>query len=1003
MDQGRTPEFAVGISSSRMADDHFPAQDTETLGDETLDGEPLDGEPREEGAAVGPWIREPAILERGSSLGRYIVLHKLGEGGMGQVYAAYDPELDRRVAVKIRRFSSDHPESFSSRLRQEGRALARLQHPNVVTVFDVGVADRRLFIATELVKGLTVDRWLQAEKRSWREVVDVFIEVGSGIAAAHAEGLVHRDIKPSNMMVSDQGRAQVLDFGIARDTELSEGSTIDLDALSRTGLPPGSAQPTQTGAVVGTPGFMAPEQRAGKKVGPAADIYSFCLCLHLALFRELPEERSSERNTPKTPAGVPAGGGAPTAGTPAAGAPAGLRRLVLSGLRQDPEKRPGSMAELIHDLRRFRHRGSRFRRWLAGVTIVALTATLWWTWQRSQTTPCATISQRWDDVWNETRAQALGERFQQVDRPFAADVRKTVLAGLDRFGIQWTDNARQWCLAATDGSLSPELFDLRTDCLDLRLRAVDATVSLLEKNTDRLVSKAVTMIDELPAISECFDIRALRAPTPPPMSPQLRERLPILLQHQADARALWAAGDFDAAADTTARWVEGAKAVKHWPLTAEALHQRALIEDARLDKASADTLVEATLAAAAGNHNRVIAESFVRLVKVAGLHLQDFERADRYAEQAASALRALGSPGDLQARLHHQMGINLRHQGRYADALDRLRRSLSWREEHLGKDHHTVAETLLSLGNVYDDLNDHGAARESLDRALAIQIRRLGPSHPVVAETYARLGTLAREARNLEDATRFHRQAMDIHRRVHGHDSPAFAQSLTYLGELQALDGRFGAAEQSFEQALGILEQSFGPEHAQLAVAYATMASAWTEAGRDEQALEPYGRALRIFEQAFGAGHPQVGVLRFNLATVNLRLRNLEEAARDFERAADIWRRALGENHPLVANALTGWGDAWVRLGRFREALPMLREADRFDAEADAEQARDPKDRADTAFALARALDLAGTEPDRIEELAERAQKLYGTVPEASRRELEEIGRWLEEHPSPRH
>ena len=993
-----------------MADDHLPAQDTETLDGEHLDGGPLDG-----ATAAGSWVREPTSLERGSSLGRYIVLHKLGEGGMGQVYAAYDPELDRRVAVKIRRFSSDNPESFSSRLRQEGRALARLQHPNVVTVFDVGVSDRRLFIATELVQGLTVDRWLEAEKRSWREVVDVFIEVGSGIAAAHAEGLVHRDIKPSNMMVSDQGRAQVLDFGIARDADLSEGSTIDLDALSRADLPRGSVSQTQTGAVVGTPAFMAPEQRAGNKVGPAADIYSFCLCLHLALFRELPEERSSEQSTPSSAtdgaaagapaAGAPAAGepaagepaaGEPAAGEPAAGAPAGLRRLVLSGLRKDPEKRPSSMAELIQDLRRFRNRGRRVRRWMTGATIVILATTLWWTWHRSQATPCATISQRWHDVWNEGRADALSERFQRVDRPFAADVWKTVLAGLDRFGVQWTDNARQWCLAATDGSLSPELFDLRTDCLDLRLRAVDATVSLLEKDTDRLVSQAVTMIDELPAISECFDIRALRAPTPPPTSPRLEEQLPILLQSQADAHALWAAGDFDAAAETTSGLVAGAKAIEHWPLAAEALHQQALIEDARLDKGSADTLVEATLAAAAGNHNRVIAESFVRLVKVAGLHLQDFERADRYAEQAASALRALGSPGDLQARLHHQMGINLRHRGRYSEALDSLRQSLNWRTENLGDDHHSVAETLLSLGNVYDDLNDHSAAREILDRALSIQIQRFGPSHPIVAETYARLGTLAREARNLEDATRFHRKAMDIHRRVHGDNSATFAQSLTYLGELQALDGHFDEAEQSFAQALGILEQSFGPDHANLAVAYATMASAWTEAGRDEQALEPYAHALQIFERAFGAEHPQVGVLRFNLATVHLRLRNLEEAARDFERAAGIWRRALGENHPLVANALTGLGDAWVRLGRFRDALPMLREADRFDAEADAEQARDPKDQADTAFALARALDLAGTEPDRVKALVERAQKLYGTVPEASRRELDELSRWLD-------
>ncbi len=173
---------------------------------------PLDG--------VGPRPGPSAeALGRGVAVGRYVVLDRIGAGGMGVVYAAYDPELDRRVALKLLRPDRFGGDAGRLRLLREAQALARLTHPNVVAVYDVGTFGDRVFVAMELVEGETLRQWLRAEPRSprpWREVLERFLPAGRGLAAAHAAGLVHRDFKPENVLLGRDGRARVVDFGLAK-------------------------------------------------------------------------------------------------------------------------------------------------------------------------------------------------------------------------------------------------------------------------------------------------------------------------------------------------------------------------------------------------------------------------------------------------------------------------------------------------------------------------------------------------------------------------------------------------------------------------------------------------------------------------------------------------------------------------------------------------------------------------------------------------------------------
>ena len=268
-------------------------------------------------AAVGDELVRP------STVGRYMVLDLIGVGGMGVVCTAYDPKLDRKVAIKLlKERTSDERRNTMGRARlvREAQALAKLSHPNIITVHDVDTHEDRLFIAMEYVQGQTLADWLEAQSRPWREVLDVFGHAGAGLAAAHAAGVTHRDFKPSNVLIGEDGRVRVLDFGLAKTEGTADDSQpIDMaDESSDHDDPPSDPQLitgdpstsdimnvigsstdlklTQAGRVVGTLAYMPPEQHLGEGVGPATDQFAFAVSIHEALYGELPfgEEGSDE-------------------------------------------------------------------------------------------------------------------------------------------------------------------------------------------------------------------------------------------------------------------------------------------------------------------------------------------------------------------------------------------------------------------------------------------------------------------------------------------------------------------------------------------------------------------------------------------------------------------------------------------------------------------------------------------------------------------------------------
>ncbi len=305
----------------------------------------------DEGARAPATEHKP--LEPGDTIGRYRVRERIGEGGMGVVYAAEDPELGRVVAIKLLRpVQGAEAEREQRRMLREAQALARVSHRNLVMVFDVGSLRGRVWIAMEYVAGETLETWLSREHRSWSEIVGVFAEAGRGLAAVHAAGLVHRDFKPGNVIVRKDGAVQVLDFGLAAplgdvaerapDAKLEQrAASPDLDALAAT--------LTTTGAFMGTPAYMAPEQFLMLPTDGRTDQFSLCVALYEAIYGHRPFKG---RDLAQLMAATLEGLGGLPAELP--GVPLSVRQIIARGLSKAPEDRFASMDALVEALEQAR-------------------------------------------------------------------------------------------------------------------------------------------------------------------------------------------------------------------------------------------------------------------------------------------------------------------------------------------------------------------------------------------------------------------------------------------------------------------------------------------------------------------------------------------------------------------------------------------------------------------------------------------------------------------------
>ncbi len=543
----RTESQSGTFTAAAAADERSPRNDEVTeerdaAGSETGTAETVPAERRDRKRAVAE-----AMLERGEALGRYVILDVLGAGGMGVVYTAYDPSLDRKVAIKIMR-AKYRAEEGKVRMQREAHALARLSHPNVVAVHDVGTFGGRVFVAMEFVEGVSVREWLKQDTRDWREVVGVFCDAGQGLAAAHAAGLTHRDVKPSNILIDERGRVRILDFGLARATDSISASSREEEPAAPDALTSGNADPldtsiTRTGAGVGTPAYMSPEQQAGTS-SPLADQYSFCVSLYEALFGKRPEV--GELPSP-----------------PSSDVPARIVRAVLRGLAFRPEDRFAAMEELLHELE-VKPPARSARIWIgvaAAMVLVAAVAVGLAARSATRPEPCGGARALLRGAWDAEVRKQIRESFGKSTQRHAADALRAVEDALDRWSDAWVEMRTETCVATrVRGDQTEELMELRVQCLDQRRDELRALTQLFARSADdEVVDNAAEAVLGLSSLDRCANASALKTAVPLPESEAERTQINAIRARLMDATALERAGKYERGLTLVRKVVEDAK------------------------------------------------------------------------------------------------------------------------------------------------------------------------------------------------------------------------------------------------------------------------------------------------------------------------------------------------------------------------------------------------------------------------------------------------------------
>ncbi|HET6582949.1 MAG TPA: serine/threonine-protein kinase, partial [Nannocystaceae bacterium] len=596
-------------------------------------------------------VRPP--LDSGAQIGRYHVLQRVGAGGMGVVYAAYDPDLDRRVAIKLLQHELSGRGSLSdgrALLLREAQAMAKLSHPNVVTVHDVGVHEDSVFLAMEFVQGKTLGDWME-QPRSWQEVVAVFRAAGRGLAAAHDAGLVHRDFKPDNVMLSDGGKVKVTDFGLARARD--DRAHERIPTAKAEAVPPssGAHSLTQTGAVVGTPAYMAPEQHLGLKIDARSDQFSYCVAFYEALYGERPFVADAGMELAMK---VVEG----RLGEPPVGAkvPAWLRQIVVRGLAPAPDSRWPSMAVLLAELARD-PTAARRRSLVAVGAVVALGAGAFGVHElgAARSRACSGMDEHLVGVWDGDARERVEAAVFATGVGFAQSTWERVARGLDDYASGWIAAREDACEATqVRGEQSPELMDLRMECLDARLRDVRALVHVLEDADTTVVQNAVIGVDGLGPLEPCADAKALRSEDPLPDDPRIAAEIARLEERLADAEAHASAAKYGDALAIAREVAEAAEPLGWAPLTARAQHRRGVLEHVTGDDGAEPTLQGSFFLAVRHDLADVAAHSAAELVMLVGEDLSRPAEGRRWAEHAAAYADRDGREL-LQAKVMHNL------------------------------------------------------------------------------------------------------------------------------------------------------------------------------------------------------------------------------------------------------------------------------------------------------------------------------------------------------------
>ncbi|HYV49059.1 MAG TPA: serine/threonine-protein kinase [Myxococcaceae bacterium] len=819
----------------------------------------------------------------GDRAGRFIVLEPLGEGGMGLVWSAFDPKLDRKVALKFLRTGPGQETggTAQTRLLREAQALARLSHPNVVAVHDVDTHRGRVFVAMELVVGETLKDWLRS-RRSWRGTLRALLEAGRGLAAAHLAGIVHRDIKPSNILVGTDGRARISDFGLARPME------------ERPTAPSGSPLPepgldtaiTEEGLVAGTRGYMSPEQAAGKPLDARSDVFSFCVTAYEALcgvrpsaLSRHPSAMDGSETAPLRPRSGSSGStSAQIARLPAPAAgrrpPRRLLKRLARGLQADPDQRWPSLPSLLEALEKD---ARPLRPWHVALVGALAVAAAGAAAVRINRDSCGAGAAAISTAWSPSDRAWLTSTFAAA-APGQPEAAERTARHLDAYAERWQAVYRSACQAMRAGTQASQLGALRLACLETRRQEAAAVVDVLRHADAAAVRKSSDAVLGLPGVSGCNETEALTAPTPPPDDGPLRLQIDQLEARLARVAAEDAVANPRAIPDAEALVAEVDR-LGFAPLQASASFRLGNVYERFGDAArSRDAFFKTVVAAQRGRAEVVLGRATARLGYVLGHHFGQYEEADRWLAVSQAIIDRTPMEDAELAVLHLVSELRV-EEGRIQEALaaqDRM-------------------EVLLSKGPRADDPIRYCY---SADRADALF-----------------------ELGRIDESVRFSREALAFAVRLYGEQHPTPARLHYLLARVLVEAGQAPEARTHLDDATGYWSSADPPNPIGLVDASDIRASSYLVENRFQEALDEARRTLAMRQKLYGK---ETVATSFALENVGLALIGLGkpaeaipwlERALQLRNAAGIERLSSAETMLDLARALwlTGGDKARAR------------------------------------------------------------------------------------------
>ncbi len=870
-----------------------------------------------------------------SRVGRFIIERRLGAGGMGTVYLARDPQLLREVAIKLLHAREGDDTGYAERALREARSMAKLQHPNVVAVFEAGEHSGGVYIAMEYVRGSTLRGWLGARTRSIAEIVAAFAAAGRGLAAAHAAGLIHRDFKPDNVLVGEDGRVAVTDFGLAR------GEAVPVSAETRPATSGASDTPVSTEGLAGTPAYMAPECLRGGEASRESDQFSFCVSLYEALFGVRPYG-SSLADISKVAAGA-------AIRLPARGPrlPRWLRGALLRGLRPQPQARWPNMAALVNELATAQSRRRRNFVIAAAIPVVALAIAM-----GRRDDVCRDLDAPIRAVWTPEAQSVIADRIEAAKLPYGRASWASASAEFERWVRRWDDTATSACRARVAEAESADVLDRKMACLDRGRRAASALIAAMSELAGPATERVAAAMTSLPAPEDCSNLAALARRVPLPVDAILRAPVEVAITEIAQARSAHALGDFDRARELAQRASENGR--EHAPTHADA---QIAIGDAEIElgntpaalaafdaaivaaeRGGADddtalawvSLVDARVTADeldmagaavrmaeakldhAGDRGRTLAR-LLRLKAEIAVRLGKLEDATALVRESSEILQSLPTAmtGDLaSARIAE--GFVDYAAGRYEEALSRFRAAAEDHGEVFGAEHPRTLLARTNVANVLVQLQRLDEALVEHQEVLSLRRLVLGPDHPILSANLIGIAGIYYHRNSLPEAVTTQLEAIRLLERARGaeHDQTLGARE-NLVAMLVAAD-RSEAAIVEIDGLLATRMKSVGSEDPVLAFLYESRARAHEKEGRIELAVADVARAIALTQKGLAPDHASLVGMSTLAAGLALRRGMVVDAGRHIERALAIGEAAYGPDSPVIAPTLRVAADVAV-------------------------------------------------------------------------------------------